>query len=175
LEIGNLVVVDVTSGTTTQITDLDPRSHAWWFMSPSFSPDGQTIIFHLPRGRQGADTRWDVWSVPVAGGDPSVLVADASMGVYSPDGAHLVYVDSPRGIWTSPRLMIADADGSDPSLLVEGAAIDFSRWSPDGTRLSYRDAGRTYVVDVATGETSLVANGEAADWVGNDALVVVPA
>ena len=175
LELGNLVVVDVNSGETTQITDLDPeRSHGWWFMAASFSSDGQTIIFHMPRGRKGADTRWDVWSVPVTGGTPTLVVPNAGMGVYSPDGAQLAYLDSPRGIWSSSRLMVADTDGDDPRVLVQGDKIDFPRWSPDGTRIAYTDGGRDYVVDVATGQTSLVAEGAQADWFDEDTLVVVP-
>ena len=174
LELGNLVVVDVSSGETTQITNLEPASHGWWFMAPSFSPDGQTIIFHMPRGRQGADTRWDVWSVPVTGGEPTLIVPDASMGVYSPEGEHLAYLDSPRGIWSSSTLMIADANGGNPRVLVRGHKIDVPRWSPDGTRIVYTDEGRDYVVDVATGETSLVAEGAQADWFDEDTLVIVP-
>jgi len=175
LEIGNLVAVDVGSGETTQITHLEPRSHGWWFMAPTFGPDGQTIVFHLPRGRQGANTRWDVWSVPVTGGEPTLLVPDAGMGVYSPDGGSLAYLDAPRGVWTSSRLMVAGADVSEPRLLVQGDKIDFPRWSPDGTRIAYTDVGGTYVVDVATGETSLVAaEGEVADWFDEDTLVIAP-
>jgi Tol biopolymer transport system component len=176
LEIGNLVVVEVGSGETTQITDLDPATHGWWFLSPSFSPDGQSIIFHMPRGRHGANTRWDVWSVPVSGGDPTLVVADASRGVLAPNGDQLAYLDSPQGFWPSSRLMVADADGGDPRVLVEGDEIDGPRWSPDGTRIAYTDAGRTYVIDVATGETSLVAaDGRVvADWFDEDTLVIVP-
>ena len=143
-------------------------------MAPSFSSDGQTIIFHMPRGRQGADSRWDVWTVPVAGGEPTLMVSDASMGVYSPDGESLAYLDAPRGIWTSSRLMVAGADGSDPRLLVEGDTIEFPRWSPDGSRIAYTDGGRDYVVDVATGATTLVAVGGPADWFDEDTLVIAP-
>src|SRR5918996_1237556 len=46
-------------------------------------------------------TRWDLWSVPVAGGEPTLVVRNASMGVYAPDGQTLAYLDSPRGGWTS--------------------------------------------------------------------------
>ena len=184
LEIGNLFVVDVNTGETTQITDLGAAAFGWWFLAPSFSPDGATILFHRPRGPGDNDvsTRWDLWSVPAAGGEPTLAVRDASLGAYGPDEQSLAYVESPRGIWwASTRLMVADADGGDPELLVEGQdEIDFPRWSPDGTRIAYVDAGRIHVVDVATGETSSVADGPdddllyTVDWFDEDTLVVVP-
>jgi hypothetical protein len=174
-EIGNLFVVDVATGKATQITDLDPENYGWWALHPSFSPDGQKIIFHMPRGpNDEVSTRWDLWSVPVAGGEPTLVVHNASMGVYAPDGGTLAYLDSPRGDWTSSRLMVADVDGSDPRLLVQGDRIEFPRWSPDGTRIAYTDADGIHVVDVSTGEASLVAEGGRSDWFGDDALVVVP-
>ena len=175
LKIGNLFVVDVATGEATQITDLDPEHYGWWFLSPSFSPDGQTIIFHMPRGpNDGVSTRWDLWSVPVAGGEPTLVVRNASMGIYAPDGGTLAYLDSPRGDWTSSRLMVADVDGSDPRLLVQGDKVNFPRWSPDGTTIAYTDADGIHVVDVSTGEASLVAEGVTSDWFGDDTLVVVP-
>jgi Tol biopolymer transport system component len=173
-EIGNLFVVDVATEETTQITDLDPASYGWWFLSPSFGPDGETIVFHLPRGPDGARTQWDLWSVPVAGGEPRLVIRDASMGVYGPDGETLAYLDSPRGRWTSTRLMVADADGSDPRVLAEGDQIEHPRWSPDGTMIAYSDGDGIHLVDVSTGEASLVAEGGTSDWFGDDALVVVP-
>jgi Tol biopolymer transport system component len=174
-EIGNLFVVDVATGEATQITDLDPENYGLWALLPSFSPDGQTIIFHMPRGpNDDVSTRWDLWSVPVAGGEPTLVVRNASMGVYAPDGGTLAYLDSPRGDWTSSRLMVADVDGSDPRLLVQGDRIEFPRWSPDGTRIAYTDADGIHIVDVSTGEASLVAEGGTSDWFGDDTLVVVP-
>jgi hypothetical protein len=176
IEIGNIFVVDVATRETTQITDLDPAFYGWWALHPSFSPDGQAIIFHMPRGpNDDVSTRWDLWSIPVAGGEPTLVVRNASMGVYAPDGERLAYLDSPRGEWTSSRLMVAGEDGSDPRLLVQGNQIEFPRWSPDGTRIAYSDTDGTYIVDVSTGEASLVT-GDAGvlDWFGNDTLVVAP-
>jgi WD40 repeat protein len=175
-EIGNLFVVDVATGETTQITDLDPASYDPWALLPSFGPDGETIIFHMPRGPDdGVSTRWDVWSVPVSGGESTLVVRNASMGVYAPDGERLAYLDSPRGEWSSSRLMVAGADGSDPRLLVQGDEISFPRWSPDGTRIAYSDNDGVHVVDVSTGEVSLVtADAGVLDWFGNDTLLVAP-
>lgn len=49
--IGHLFVIDRSTGATTQVTHLKQRENGWWFLSPSFGPDGETILFHLPRGR----------------------------------------------------------------------------------------------------------------------------
>ena len=166
--------MDVASGETTQVTDLDPANYGWWFLAPTFSSDGEIIVFHVPRGPEDdATTRWDLWSVPVAGGEPSLLARNASVAAYGPDGA-IAYLDSPRGYWASSRLVIAGVDGGDPRVLVEGDQIDWPRWSPDGTRIAYSDGDGIHVVDVSTGQTSLVAEGESADWFGEETLVVVP-
>ena len=174
-EIGNLFVVDVATGETTQITDLDPATYGWWYLAPTFGADGETIVFHVPRGPDDdATTRWDLWSIPVAGGEPSLLVRDASTAAYAPGGGMMAYLDSPRGYWASSTLMIADVDGGDPRVLMEGDQIDYLRWSPDGTRIVYADGDGIHVVDVSSGQTSLVSEGGSADWFGDDALVVVP-
>lgn len=170
-EIGNLVVVDVATGETTPITDLDRATYGLWMLSPSFSPDGERVLFHLPRGPND-DPRWDLWSAPVGGGEPTLEVRDASMGVYAPDG-RIAYVDSPRGEWTSPRLIVRDPDGTS-RLLVEGNEIDFARWSPDGTKIAYSDMGAIHVVDVSTGDVTEVADEGTSDWFGDDTLIVVP-
>jgi Tol biopolymer transport system component len=172
-EIGNLFVVDLASGETTQITNLDPATYGWWYLAPTFTPDGESIVFHVPRGPDD-DTRWDLWSVPVAGGEPALLVRDASQAAYAPDGGTIAYLDSPRGYWASSRLMIADVVGGDPRVLVERDQIDVPRWSPDGTRIVFAEGEGIYVVDVATGQTSLVAEGGSADWFDDDTLIVAP-
>jgi Tol biopolymer transport system component len=171
-DVGNIFLVDVTTEEVRRITDLKLSSAWWWYLSPIFSPDGRSVLFQLPRSSD-EDTRWDLWSVPVAGGEPTLVRRDASMGAYAPDGETLAYLDSPRGNdggWSS-SLWLADGDGSDPRLLADGDG-DFLRWSPDGTRIAFAGDGEIRVVDVATGETSHVVEGGTAEWVDDDTLVV---
>lgn len=44
-DLGNVFVHDLSSGQTTQLTDLELSAAGWWFMSPRFSPDGREVIF----------------------------------------------------------------------------------------------------------------------------------
>ena len=173
--VGDLFVVDLTTDEVRRITDLEPRT-AWWWYRPSFTPDGETILFHFPRPSD-AGTRWDLWSVPVAGGEPTLVRRDAAGGVYAPDGRTLAYLDAPRveedDGWSS-SLWLAATDGSDPRLLVDGVFHSIS-WSPDGTKIAFSGGGEILVVDVATGEYSHVADGGIADWLDDDTLVVSPA
>jgi len=60
--------------------------------------------------------------------------------------------------------------------LEANVAIEFPTMSPDGSRVAYSDGGSIYVVDVATGESSKVADGNYfnAAWLDNDTLIVAP-
>lgn len=177
-EVGDLFVVDLATEEVRRITDLAPRRLSRFPLSPSFSPDGGSVLFQLPRGSDAntsdVDTRWDLWSVPVTGGEPTLVRRDAAMGVYSPDGGTLAYLDALRasvGGGFRSHLWLADADGSDPRLFLVGG-FAFLRWSPDGTRIAYGGDGMIHVVDVATGQPSYIADGVTAEWLDQDTLVV---
>jgi Tol biopolymer transport system component len=173
-EIGNLFVQDVSSGRRTQLTDLGLTRAGSWFLAARFSPDGRNVIFHLPRGEGAVPVHgWDVWSVPVAGGEPTLVLRDAMFPEYFPGGEAIVFVEPSPGAST---LQIADADGSTRSL-AEASSPDGIWWpaiSPDGTRIAYRDGGSIYVVDVATGASTWVADGDNAEWLGRETLIVAP-
>jgi hypothetical protein len=46
--------------------------------------------------------------------------------------------------------------------------------SPDGSRIAYQDGGSIYVLDVGTRQSSKVAEGNTAEWLDEDTLIVAP-
>ncbi|HTN79726.1 MAG TPA: hypothetical protein VMK16_08630 [Acidimicrobiales bacterium] len=191
LDSTELFIVDVETHFRVQLTHLgqDWRGHTW-LQSPRFTADGQDVLFMLPRDTGSDDS--DVWSVPVSGGDPTLVKEHAAFPAPLPDGK-IAYVSSSGtgplgGIWTasigvagSARRVFADAFPTSSSGLLA---------SPDGTKLLYERQsvvvggtvggegpfqipGRITVIDVATGATEYTLPGTVhATWQDNDTLVV---
>jgi Tol biopolymer transport system component len=173
-EFGNLVVEDLASGRRTQVTDLKPGSGSpWFFLWPRFSADGQNIIFQLTR-RPPSASKFDVWSVPVTGGKPTLVLRDASWPVPFPDGKSIAYVPGARG-FESYSIAIADSNSSRPRTLVRDQLITWPSISPDGRKIAYTTNDDTiHVVKVARGTTTVVAEGSAAEWLDDDTLIINP-
>lgn len=97
------------------------------------SPDGTTVLFESNRSGNA-----DIWSVPFAGGEPSLFAASPVFDeapVYSPDGARVLF-HSHRGgtgdLWVMP------ATGGDAVRLTNGPSDDGNaRWSPDGSMIAF--------------------------------------
>ena len=171
---GDLVVEDMVSGRKTRI-DLGLRSQSpesgWWYLAPTFSPDGRKVIFQLPRGPD-LRTKWDLWSVPLTGGKPTLLVRNAAQATTS-EGPIWAFVRPREDFFDGTRLVIATPDGFRP--LVEALSGIFEpKMSPDGSRIAYQDGDSIWVVDVSTGEASEVAVGRMAAWLDDDTLIVAP-
>ena len=185
-DVGNLFVHDLSTGRRTQITDLD-LSRAWWyFLAPSFSPDGRNVIFHLPRSRSQI-TKFDVWSVPVTGGDPRLVLRNASfpmLGTDLPNDVGIAFVSPWPDDLAGERIMTArllspPASDLHGTLVEANGSIWWPTLSPDGGRIAYQDGGSIYVVDYSVDaglapEVSEVTDGELAEWLDNDTLIVVP-
>jgi Tol biopolymer transport system component len=169
-DVGNLFLEDVATGRRTQLTDLKLQNSSSWFLAARFTPDGKNVIFQLPRTPLA---KWDVWSVPVTGGEPTLVLRDAGLPEYFPDGKTLAFVDNPFG---GTGIQIADPDGSRRMLVKSesGHGIAWPEISPDGSRIAYQDGGSIYVVRVSTGESSKVADGDSAVWLDDNTLIVSP-
>jgi hypothetical protein len=172
-DVGNLFVHEIATGRRTQVTHLDLTSAGWYNLWPSFSPDGQNVIFHLARDAS-EEPGFDVWSVSVTGGDQELLVEDAAFPMYLPD-RRLVYVASPTDLLSGgDGLVIADADGSTRTLAEAVEEIVKVKVSPNGARVAYGD-DRVRVVAIESGEASVV-EGDAGswEWVDDHTLLIGP-
>lgn len=174
-ELGNLFVQDVATGRRTRLTNFDQTQQwDWWFTFPSFAPDGRSILFQLPGGDPSKPI-WDLWSVPVAGGKPTIVRRDAGWGGYSPDGSSLAYlapVDAKE--FSGGGLWITSLSGGAPRAMVPHGHLGWLRWSPDGTRISYVSGRSIYVMTVDTGSATRVAAGGTAEWFDDHTLIVGP-
>jgi Tol biopolymer transport system component len=173
-DLGSLFLFDLATESSTRLTDLPLEEAAWYEIHTDFSPDGREVLFHLPRTADATDPKFDIWSVPVSGGEPTMVVRDAAFPMVVSGGKEIAFVVPEPGGFYGPQIAIVSADGSRRQLLVADNAIYLPRESPDGTRIAYGDGGSIYLVDVATGDTSGVAVGAQAEWVDDDTLIVRP-
>jgi len=112
---GALFTIDAGGGTATRLMpDSDHVSYPRW------SPDGTTILFYqnVPAGAT------DLWTIPAGGGAPT-RVTQSDPGAsrfeadWSPDGTQIVFKYYEQG-WNYNELHIANADGSNESVLWKG-------------------------------------------------------
>jgi Tol biopolymer transport system component len=137
--------------------------------APSWSPDGDMIVFH----RQMSATNWDIFGVSPDGGSLRRLTRDSRQQVnptWSPDGAKIAFAEQrPNGNWA---IFSMNLDGSERRQLTdESDSSQDPAWSPDGARIAFiaQREGRTAiaVVDAEGGERrfltdrSLAASGPA--------------
>ena len=178
--VSNIFVLDLATGETSQVTNEKPTTETCCgpvgAAYPQFSPDGASIVYWVNRGvdeRLECFPCYGVRIVPVTGGKSVLLVDDAILGTLSPDGSTLAVGCGDR---IDRGLCIANADGTNPRVLVSGSAFG-PTWSPDGTRIAYinlenESNGRVFVVDVATGETTFVAEGAWPEWLDDHTLII---
>jgi dipeptidyl aminopeptidase/acylaminoacyl peptidase len=177
--VGNLFVLDLASGQRTKCTHLELTHAWWWFLFPRFGRDGGNVTFHLPRSSSQV-TKWDAWSVPVTGGEPTLVLRNASFPMENPDppGPDLFAIQFllPSGSDLGGQsIMTGHPEVTVRETLVEAnGSIWWPTISPDGTRIAYQDGGSIYVVDVSTGESSKVTEGNTAEWLDTHTLIVAP-
>jgi Tol biopolymer transport system component len=178
--IGNLYVLDVTTGRVERITDLDPIEAGLWWMAPTFSSDGETVFFNKPRhagiGSSDEGQRWDIWSVPASGGEPTLIRRDAFMADFSPTADAIAFVGarSGDGGFETADVYVARPDGTDARKIADAPLAESPRWSPDGTQIVYSaDADGIHIVDIESGEDQRLDDAAGwPEWVDADRLMI---
>ena len=180
--IGNLFVLDVTTGRIQQITDLPQVKVGLYYMAPTFSSDGRSVLFTLPTvvgsGPDGRELRWDLWTVPASGGKATLLLKNAGFPDAEPNGDSITFVSLEGGSSNvDPAfgdVYVANSDGSDVHKLADAEAW-LPRWSPDGSEIAFSDSAKAamLVVDVATGDIRKVYDSdEWPEWVDQHTLII---
>ena len=168
-----LFVEDLATGEKSQILDVHLTDDSWWRLAPSFSPNGQQVIYQRQRA-SSVNEGFDVWSVSVAGRTPRLVVPDATSPMYFPDGGTIAVVDPAPSDVYGLGISIVAADGSRRGLVTAEEAVWTPSLSPDDKRIAYVGGSSIRIVDVATGESTVVADGLTVEWLGDDRLVIVP-
>lgn len=179
-------VHDLATGRTTKISDI-PLDFAWWYsLQSSFSGDGRSVLYDLPRGR-GQSASWDVWTVPATGGPARVLIRNAKSPRGIPGTSDIAFL-SPIPAHAPPRraqraplhrgdgsaIVVARGTGAYRTIVAAVTAIGVIQVSPDGTRLAYEDDGSAWVVDLGARRTERVAAGTPAGWLDDHTLLILP-
>jgi dipeptidyl aminopeptidase/acylaminoacyl peptidase len=146
--------------------------------SPSWSPDGQSVAF---LGKQGKDAeRYNTWNVYVVearpGATPRRLTdydgihssAARARPEWSPDGTHLVYLQSSgakQNAYNMNRLAVIPVSGGQPKLLAEklDRGVSAPRYTHDGASILFLVADDRWeypaTIPAAGGEVERVTKG----------------
>jgi Tol biopolymer transport system component len=116
----------------TGLTNLTSTDASEWF--PSWSPDGQKIVFESDR-----DGDSEIYTMSADGSGVVQLTDNNNYDGsprWSPDGTRIVFdTDRDGGDWD---IYVMNADGSDQNPVTTNSSNDFSpAWSPDGKWLVY--------------------------------------
>jgi Tol biopolymer transport system component len=123
-----------------------PAPFSDWY--PSWSPDGQSIVFM----RATSPENWagvgggNIYIVRADGGEPRQItsesdrVFDAAPVLWSPDGTLLAYFSRDKDDAADGTLKVIPAGGGEPRVVAKVQRIYANKemaWSPDGKRIAY--------------------------------------
>jgi Tol biopolymer transport system component len=110
-----LAVVGPAGGDVTFLTNDDT-----WHELPAWSPNGARLLFTV----RGDNFSQHLYTMPAGGGPPTLLLASATMGRWSPDGTHVVFIGDDGGLFR------AAAGGGDITTLDATEDVFSPDWQP---------------------------------------------
>ncbi len=122
---------------------------------PSWSPDGATIVYSFLDRRESGLVA-GLHTVASVGGEPRWLTDEIGEHPNWSREGHYIVFDADMG----NSIKITSARGGQPVRIVP-ASIPVSSggnpiWSPDGSRIAFREGPNLWVLDVGTGEARVI-------------------
>ncbi len=155
-----LAIVDVAAAWDGSSDPVELTDGTLEVDSPTWSSDG-TIAFQVTTGQGDSE----VWTIPAAGGEPELLLANAAGPAYSPDGTQLAFVALGD---RESAIAVLDSVSGDVTVLTDPAdRATTPAWSPDGSQIAFTAGTRDYdvwIVDVTSGEVRLLAGDPVREW-----------
>jgi dipeptidyl aminopeptidase/acylaminoacyl peptidase len=183
----NISVLDLDTGEAAMVLPESQKG----FEDPHFDSDGRSVVFSrwdthsdFPDSSYG---QWDLWSVPVAGGKPTIAIEGRGRGDVAPDGKSILYPRitsfcSGNGCSSLAEVWISDADRQDPRPLVPVTLDHLSAWaeagwSPNGVWVGYTQSvlsgeSGVYYLNLLTRERTLITFGQSVDWLDHWTMIV---
>jgi dipeptidyl aminopeptidase/acylaminoacyl peptidase len=171
----HIMVADIETGEARDVTpgDFDSPPHFYEDNTIAFSLDGRSVAF--VSNREGKDremwtTNWDVWIVPVSGGNARKLTmnpAADTQPAFSPDGKFLAVRAQRRPGFESDRwyLDLYDVSGATKRTVFQepDLSVQDYRFARDGRSIWFTSEDKggqsLYVVPTTGGAVKLIAKG----------------